>query len=433
MPKTPSKITIKFSASALTHFGGAYLLQQFFQRLALRKRLSNTIHMPERNAQYFTSELISTLVYQIILGFGRIEPSQLLKHNGVLRYLTGLPSYPDATTSRRFLLRLGECGLQGLHKVHDHYRRVLLSQPRHLSRAIFDFDTSVLTVFGQQEKARVGYNPKKRGRRSYHPLFCFEGQTADCWASELYPGDMHPAPVVMPFLETVLAKLPPSIRRKYFRGDSAFFDGDLVHFHNSHGIGYVIVARLTKPIKRRLSSLKYQKVSLHLETAEFTYQPYRWKAAQRFVVIRRPLPEEPSWQLSLFKMGDYTYQVLVTNLRLKPVNVWRFYNRRATAELVIRELKESYATGKIPTKFFKANMAFFQLTLFAYNLLNWFKRLCLPKEYQRMTLQTIRSKLIAVPAELVFPQNKPTLKFSKNYPYRKVFMQTLKNIQKVQV
>lgn len=84
--------------------------------------------------------------------------------------------------------------------------------------------------------------------------------------------------------------------------------------------------------------------------------------------------------------------------------IWRIF------ELVIRELKESYATGKIPTKFFKANLAFFQPTVFAYNLLNWFRLLCLPKEYKRMTLQTIRSKLIAIPAELVFPQNKPKTK-----------------------
>lgn len=433
MPKTPSKMAIKFSDSALTHFGGAYLLTRFFQRVSLRKRLNSAIHLPERNTHYHTSELISTLIHQIILGFGRIEPGQLLKHDRVLRFLMGMPTYPNATTHRRFLVRLGGCGLQGLLKLHDRYRREFLFRPQSMSRIVFDFDTSVLTLFGHQENARIGYNPKKRGRPSYHPLFCFEGQTGDCWAGELYPGNIHPASIAIPFLEAAIAKLPRPIRRKYFRGDSAFFDGKVVDFHNSHGIGYAIAARMTSPIKRRLSDLEYEQVSRHVDIAEFTYQPYRWTKAERFIVIRRPLPEEPSWQLSLFKMGKYTYHVLVTNLRLKPINVWRFYNRRATAELVIRELKEAYATGKIPTKFFGANAAFFQISLLAYNLLNWFKRLCLPSDHQRMTLQSIRYRLLVVPAELVFPHNKATLKFSDEYPYRDVFLKTLKNIQRLKL
>jgi hypothetical protein len=66
-------------------------------------------------------------------------------------------------------------------------------------------------------------------------------------------------------------------------------------------------------------------------------------------VIRRPVPEEPSAQLHLFQMGGYNYQLLVTNLSLTPLHLWRFYNQRARAELIIRELKYSYALGKIPT------------------------------------------------------------------------------------
>ena len=51
----------------------------------------------------------------MILGLERIETAQLLRQNGVFQYLTGLPSYPEATTLRRFLLRvaptaLPECG-----------------------------------------------------------------------------------------------------------------------------------------------------------------------------------------------------------------------------------------------------------------------------------------------------------------------------------
>ena len=182
MPKTPTKIAIKFTGARLTHYGGAYLVHQFFQRLQLRKNMSHRIRLPDRNTMYYSSELLLTLIYPIIFGLGRVEATQFLKSDCLFRFLIGLQSHPDVTTIRRFLLRLGQEGLPSLLALHDRYRQQLLNRPQALSKFYFDCDSTVLTVYGQQEKARKGYNPKKPGRRSYHPLFCFEGQTGDCWA-----------------------------------------------------------------------------------------------------------------------------------------------------------------------------------------------------------------------------------------------------------
>jgi hypothetical protein len=91
-------------------------------------------------------------------------------------------------------------------------------------------------------------------------------------------------------------------------------------------------------------------------------------------------------QLTLFKLGRYHYQVLVTNLPLQPLNLWRFYNDRASVELLIRQLKGGLRLGRIPTRHFFANETYFHLLLLAYNLVNWFKRLCLPPELQAATL-----------------------------------------------
>lgn len=148
-----------------------------------------------------------------------------------------------------------------------------------------------------------------------------------------------------------------------------------------------------------------------------------------FIVVRRLIPEKPSWQLSLFKMACYTYHVIVTNLSLQPLNLWRFYNQRATGELIIRELLEAYTLGKIPARDWASNQAYFHLVLFAYNLINWFKRLCLPPDWQQLNLQTIRNRLLLVPGQLLRPQGRPTLSLPNSYPYSKTFMQILRNIK----
>ena len=304
----------------------------------------------------------------------------------------------------------------------------MLGQP---SQAVFDLDSTVLTVYSRQERAEVGYNPKKRGRPSYLSLLCFEGNTQDCWEGGYHPGDTHVSTITIPLLEHAFPKLPNSIREVRVRADAAFFDQEIVRFIEGKRACYVIVARLTRPVKNRLSGLRYRRVASGVWAGEFQYCPHGWPGPRRFVVIRRPVLEEPSAQLTLFQMGGYSYQALVTNLTLQALNLWRFYNQRARAELIIRELKYAYALGKIPTNDFQTNEAFFQIVLLSYNLLNWFKRLCVPPHLQRTTLQRLRQRLLVVPAQLVRPGGVPTLRLAPSYPWASDFVKTLRRIRRL--
>lgn len=119
------------------------------------------------------------------------------------------------------------------------------------------------------------------------------------------------------------------------------------------------------------SRLFYKASTYRTETAELSYQLVKWQKEYRFIVMRRTTPKEPSGQLNLFFLAKYIYQVIFTSLRLIPLSVWKFYNARATVELIIKELKEDYSLAKIPTKHFAANEEHFHLLLFAYNLINW--------------------------------------------------------------
>jgi hypothetical protein len=429
VPKTHINIGISFSNTWLTHYGGLYLLQQFFQRIKLRSALTRTVRFQQVNNRYSTSDSILAILYPIILGLGRIETNILLQQNGVFQYVASLPSYPDPTTLRRFLERFGSKGLSAFQNLHDRFRAQFLTKPDPTSSVIFDLDTKVLTVYGQQQGARIGFNPKKRGRPSYQPLLCFEGKTGDIWEGSYLPGDIHPAPHTIDVLERSISKLPSGIREIRMRGDSAFYDRTIAEYLQGIPAYYAIVARATKPIQRYFGGLSYEEMSPGLWVAEFEYKPWRWNTSQRFIVVRRIVPEKPSWQLSLFKMAGYTYQVIVTNLSLKPLNLWRFYNQRATGELIIRELLEAYTLGKIPTRDWASNQAYFHMVLLAYNLINWFKRLCLPDDWQRLNLQTIRNRLFLVPAQLVRPRGRPILSLPSSYPYSKTFIQVFKNIK----
>ena len=70
---------------------------------------------------------------------------------------------------RRFLRQLGIRGLAKLRRVHDHLLTQLWQRPKAQRRVIFDLDSTLLTLYGHQEQARIGYNPRQQGRPSYHP------------------------------------------------------------------------------------------------------------------------------------------------------------------------------------------------------------------------------------------------------------------------
>jgi hypothetical protein len=382
--------------------------------------------VPQRHADYAPADLLLALLYAIIAGLRRISKTPLLQYNGTFLDLLGLERFPDETTLRRFLQRLPPQAIRQLVTLHDGLRTQFFTRPKLPTSLIFDLDSVVLTLYGHQQGARVGYNPKKQGRRSYHPLLCFEASRQEFWHGSLRPGDTSANTGVVFFFQRCLAKVPASLARSRIRvrADSGFFGGKFIGSLENQGLGYVIVAKQYAPIKSRARAARFHPLKNGFAVAEFRYQAHGWPKARRFVVLRRPIPEDPveAQQLTLFKDRHYAYSVFVTNLDLAPWRVWKFYQPRATIEKNIRELLYDLPLGKIPSGDWVANVAFFQLVLFAYDLVHWFKRLCLPAEYTAATIETVRSDFLVLPARLVSRAGRNVLQLPKDYFHRRAFV-----------
>jgi hypothetical protein len=169
MPRGSSRLAVTFGVRFLTHYAGVYLLHRFFSRFRLQHLLTRVTHEVQRNNRYSTGEMFLALLYPMMLGLERIEITKVLRQNGIFQYLTWLPSYSDAPTLRRFLLRIAPTALPRLRRLHGCLLHRMTRQPGPLSRQLFDLDSTVLVIYGKQEQARVGYNPIKRGRPLYHP------------------------------------------------------------------------------------------------------------------------------------------------------------------------------------------------------------------------------------------------------------------------
>jgi len=409
MRYSPRNIKIACDHRGLTHFGGIYFFHEFLRMLQLRNFLATHLTYPRRNNRYHLSQMVLALLYPIVLGLDRLETASFLRSNSTVQYLTGLPSFPDPQTLRRFLLHAPEAFWEQLHRVNDRLLQTFIHLPSRRSRLIFDLDSTVVTVFGKQEDAAVGYNPRYRGKRSYDPLLCIEANSSYLWDAELPPGNAGTWDGAVEVLDTCFANVPPDIRELRVRADAGFgFDPVFVALE-AQPAQYAVVARLTTGLKRLLRGLSYHSVNRHWEMAEFEHCLHGWPQARRFVVARRFLEPEEA-ETTLFAMGRYIYRAWVTNLPLTPAGIWYFYDGRAGIEPRIRELREDFALRKIPTASFAANALFLEIIRLAYNLVTAFQRSCLDDSWQALTLQKLRYKLFLIPGELTRPQNRPVLR-----------------------
>lgn len=428
MRRSPENVEIAFSHGGLTHYGGILFFNEFTRVLQLRRFLTRHLWYVRRNRRYTLSQMLLAPIYPVILGLDRLETASFLRSNGTFQYLTGLQSYPDPQSLRRFLLQAAPEFREQLHRLNDRLLQQFIHCPDHRSRLILDLDSTVVTVFGRQEGAAVGYNPRYRGKRSYDPLLCLEANSSFLWDAELRRGDAGTWAGSVELLASCFLSVPSGIRELRVRADAGFGYHPVLEMLEARPAQYAVVARMTAPLKRVLQGLRYERLNSRWEIAEFEHRASGWPRSRRCIVARR-LIEETEPEPTLFTLERYLYRAWFTSLPLTPAGVWHFYDGRAGMETRIRELREDFALRKIPTRAFAANALYLEVVRLAYNLVTAFQRTCLPEAWQSLTLSKLRHRLFWLPGELTRPQNRPTLRLA-NSPL--IETETEKILQRVQ-
>jgi hypothetical protein len=426
MKKGLQTLEYSFEADCLSHYGGLFLIQRFCQKLDLHQRLQRHWYDCPASSKFNPVGVLELLLFLLVAGVQRLNQSDKLQYDGFFLALLGLDQVPDQSSLRRFLHRLTPEAIRQFVRAHDQLRQELFARPHSRSSLEFHLDSVVLTLYGHQQGARVGYNPKAKGHRSYHPLLCFEGQGQEFWHGSLRPGNAGSNTGARHFVRRCLEKVPASVRAERIRilGDSGFFSGALIDDLDQAKCGYTIVGRNYEAYHRLAQAAGFQDLQMGWGFAAFEHRPQKWRQVHRFVAIRRPLPADPdeASQLTLFQDDHYGYSVLVSNLGLTPWRTWTHYLGRTNIERTFRQLRHDLALNKIPTHDWKANVAFLQLLLLAYNLVHWFKRLCLPADQLGLTLDTLRHELLAIPARLVDRSGRNVLVLPRQYDHQNEFL-----------
>jgi len=413
-------IGITFTDKPVTAWGGLALFVAFAERIGLAAKLVDVLPFAVTSPNATPPAHILLAFYAgVLAGARRFAQLALLQVDEPIRQLFGLRRYPSTATFTRFFRRFTAKTVTQTFEALCAW--CLARLPERPAGYTLDLDSSVFERYGAQEGVLKGYNPKKRGRPSHHPLFAVLAEArciAHVW---LRSGNTGSARGATAFLAEVQALLPAALRLTLVRADSGFFEEAILLALEALELPYIIAARFTNPLQAAVYRLTFTPFAPGLEVAELAYQAHRWTRARRLIVVREELARRPTARgRELFAAPGYRFHAVVTTCPAAPVEVWYTYNGRADTENRLKELKHAFGADGFCSRRFWATEAALRSICVLYNLLEEFQTaLAVPA---RRTLATLRTTVFACGAILGTVGRQVVLRLSRPVPWQQRFL-----------
>src|SRR5690606_19466228 len=341
---------LRFEDQKLTSYAGLVLFQALFSQLGLREQLNRCFRHLTISPIFGHGLMVMLLIVHLLLGYRRLKDLRYYQDDPLVKRVLGVARLPDVATLSRTLAGMDEQSVAGLRDLNRKLvldrlrtqvlRRVTLdfdgsvlatgsfAARRELSRQLvldrlrtqglrrvtLDCDGSVLATGRFAEGTAVGFNRKKKGQRSYYPLFCTVaqlGQALDVWQR---PGNVHDSRDAQAFIHSCIQAVRQALPRCVIevRMDSAFFSDAIVQILEAERVEFTISVPFERfaALKRMAEGRqRWDRLNAQWTFFESDWKPKSWNRRQRFVFLRqcnRRQYKDPV-QLDLFIPYEYGY------------------------------------------------------------------------------------------------------------------------------
>ena len=407
-----------FTGNKLTNYGGLSPIMKYINKLKLGLSLNNLFPTIMHNATKFTNvQVLLSVVMASFAGINRLQRIAAFTYDALVKVLLGLETGLNKDVISTRLKGLGQAGAILLQ---EHLFKLMTQflKKSQLEGITLDADSTVKTVYGNQQGAEKGFNPKKRGAKSYHPLLAFVSELKLVVNSWFRCGSAYTSNGIGEFIKQIKALLPSPIKQVFFRADSGFFNGALFALLESYHWTYLVKVKL-KNLKQLLESQTWQPLPGNPDIAicEFQYQGKSWKKKRTLKAIRMVTEwVEADFMGSRQWIPKYEYACYCSNLAVDVLELHELYKQRSTSETWIEQVKNQLLAGATLTDDFHANDILWQLNVLAYNLSVMMRYKV--KKLWRQEHATFRDWFINLPAKLVHGGRQITLKIYENYYYK---------------
>ena len=424
---------IKFQDQTLTSFGGLVVYLALFQKLRLAHRLAQCFRHLACSTVYKFPNIILVLIVHLLLGFRQLRDTTYYKDDPMVLRTVGFKTMPSVPTLSRILCKMDAESYNQLRLLS---KQLVLERLADLMpmRLTVDFDGSVLwTKSRNTEGTAVGYNVKKKGARSYYPLFATVAQTGQVYDSHHRPGNVHDSNGADDFVKQTFgdlhAQFPQAILEA--RLDSAHFNDATCSWLDDHTIEFSISVPFERfPELKRLieNRRRWRSINATWSFFECDWKPKKWKDTMRFVFYRQKVLKQRKGplQLDLFipQETDFEFKVVVTNKSLNAKKLLAFHNGRGSQEGIFGELKSQMQMDYIPTRRLLGNQIYTLSAVMAHNLTRELQMIAYPMnrgtsekrspKWIFQEIRTLRHRILQRAGRLTKPQGFLTLIMSAN-------------------
>jgi hypothetical protein len=245
------------------------------------------------------AEVLGTWMLSMLAGHRRYSHVTTIRCDGINPGLLGMRKVISEDALRNALKRIPEA--EGTAWLDAHLAdsvAPLLDAPW-----ILDTDTTIKPLYGHQEGAVIGYNPRKPGRPSHAYHTYLMAGLRQVLGVEVRAGNEHTAKHAQPGLLKILDALPVGRRPKLVRGDNAFGNDGMMMALEERQQPYLFKLKLSKNVKRHIGSLFRQPgwtdAGQGWEGLDGELALTGWQQKRRVIVLRRPLMGESPSQTTM--------------------------------------------------------------------------------------------------------------------------------------
>lgn len=419
-------LRLRHSARNLTDGGGLILLRKLWDRLDLGRWIDR--HTEELPGFFRSSLMVEVWVALLLYGGTALDHLKPLDRG--IRRLSGWVRVPDPTTFGRWLRRSAAALVPLLDELLWQIVQRRWAEAGVPDAVTLVLDSTVSVRYGtQQAGAELGYNPKKPGRPSHHPLLAFLQETGDCMGVRWRPGNAHTAAGSEAWLAERVARLREArVTDIAVRLDKGFFSRSMVRTLQDLGVSF----RMKIPAHAWLAdhlgpwrrSAKGEDIfeGQQLWTATGTL----WGARLLSLQTRRPLPKEGTLGLDAYAVTLRAH--VLTNVEgIHALTAWRRYNEGAVIEQRIKELGQLGA-GHTAIDHLDGNALLWSLGALAYQLLHTLRTTTLTGEWQKAQPNRLRLWLLRLAGRFTTHARKTYLQLLPDHPARQRLLEALRRL-----
>jgi hypothetical protein len=429
--KTPFVLDPRPLKEATSPHAGLLAISRVYRSLGVPALVAANLHLRKRRRGHAEGEMLESIVLLQALGGECPEDMSLVAGDACLERGLGYCP-PKATAVREFLELFHNKDLEKLRPKREEEKSFIfppsgpiealtgvldgvvgrisrLYEKRGLPQRIATIDQDATIIESHKAAALWHYE----GGRGYQPMVAVWAELDLVVADEFRDGNVPAKQDPLTCAQAAFAALPATVRQRYFRGDSACHNNELlgwlkhadraqepggpIHFAVSATMSPPLAAALREVEERQWKTFGKEDDGTLRQWAEVAFVPseeseHKDSQPLRYVGLRFLKP-----QGLLFKDGtDRHYHAVVTNTeQLDGGKLLDWHREKAgTVEHTHDEVKNELGGGHVPSQRFGVNSAWFKLALLTYNLVSAIKGLAL--EDQERTARMKRFRLLVI-------------------------------------